>query len=45
MTFSETVGEGIIDVAISGGSLHSLPGLLGRCEPQRRVTLHRGGGC
>ena len=28
MTLSETVGEGIISVAICGGSFHSLPGLL-----------------
>ena len=28
MTLSETVGEGIIYVAISGGSFHSLPGLI-----------------
>ena len=26
MTLSETVGEGIISVAISGGSFRSLPG-------------------
>ena len=29
MTLSETVGEGIIFVAICGGSFHSLPGLVG----------------
>ena len=32
-TLSETVGVGIISVAISGGSFHSLPGLLLGLQP------------
>ena len=28
MTLSETFGEGLISVAICGGSFYSLPGLL-----------------
>ena len=37
MTLSETVGEGIISVAISGGSFHTLPGqLVGHSDYKNR---------
>ena len=43
MTLSETVGEGIIYVAISGGSFHCLSGLLvthdGRCPMLKLVII------
>ena len=41
MTLSETVGEGIISVAISGGSFHILPGLLRVSCPGRAVITTR----
>ena len=39
MTLSETAGEGIISVAISGGLFHSLPGLYTDFTETKKHTL------